>query len=222
MGSTSRSHPFRSSLERPPGSDPSGEPRHYSSYCPGRGVYNESTHAISFPRWTVEFKQSSLHHSEQSLRSRLDYTRFASSRVSDRLCVPFLFRFQVSQMDSGGTGHFPRHSLSAIQSRRDTAHSGQLTSHRQHTLTGSAMFIASRPSSGIGSQRVTKKHFSNYPSPNRTCHFHGIRLSSWLEVWTIVTTRPPVAPYFLPSTVAFRHTSGKVLSQLTRLSHFAL
>ncbi len=122
----------------------------------------------------------------------------------------------------GGTGHFPRHSLSAIQSRRDTAHSGQLTSHRQHTLTGSAMFIASRPSSGIGSQRVTKKHFSNYPSPNRTCHFHGIRLSSWLEVWTIVTTRPPVAPYFLPSTVAFRHTSGKVLSQLTRLSHFAL
>jgi hypothetical protein len=45
---------------------------------------------------------------------------------------------------------------------------------------------------GIGSQRVTLRHFSNDPPPNRTCHFHGIRLSSWREVWNPLTIHPPV------------------------------
>ena len=73
----------------------------------------------------------------------------------------------------------------------------------------------------VGSQRVTFRPFSNYPSPNRTCHFHGIRLSSGLR---------SKSPYGFFSCVlilktiieSISHFSGLILRTLASLSHFAL
>ena len=84
--------------------------------------------------------------------------------------------------------------------------------------------------SRVGGQRVVRQdgHFSNRPSPNRTCNFQSIRLSSepffrCSEVHRLSALRIPL---YLPSgsPVALRHVVGfPVLGLLRRLrSHEAL
>jgi hypothetical protein len=75
---------------------------------------------------TLEFKQSSFCHIGQVLRNRQGGAYFLPVfRFTPRLCVPLTFRLVSGKgVNLWGTlGNFPRRSKSAMNFRRETAHS---------------------------------------------------------------------------------------------------